>query len=224
VIGLGIIIGIVFVLSRVFGRQAIYLAKPPTPSITPTGTATPTASQTLPPTITSTSTISPTATISGTPTVTATPIIPEAITVLFQETVTPRAEAAFSAIQVSQGLDRLNRAINPAESQVNPLVTLYGAFTYDFLDDGVRWTALWYRGSTIVCVESKPWDGGTGGYGYTECTPTDGWLEGDYEIQLFLGEVWQVSVRFEVSGSAITVTPTRTPTLTSTPDLSPTPP
>ena len=219
VLALGVGLGILFVFSRLYGKQIVYQAIPPTPSITPTWTITPTSTNTLPPTITKTPTISLTPTVSGTPTVTATPIIPEAITVLFQETITPRPEAAFSEIQVSQRLDRLNRAVEPGYTFINPIVTLYGAFTYDFLDDGVRWTSLWYREATIVCVESKPWDGGTGGYGYTECTPAEGWLQGNYEIQLFLGQVWQVSTRFEVTGSAVTLTPTYTPTHTITPSL-----
>jgi hypothetical protein len=126
--------------------------------------------------------------------------------------VTPDPSAALSTIDVATRLDRSNRAINPDDAFVSPSGVLYGAFTYNFMQDGVRWTAIWYRGSQIVCLESQPWDGGTGGFGYTECDPQQGWQAGNYEIQMFVGTQWKVSARFEV----LTGTATPTPTFTST--------
>jgi hypothetical protein len=222
-----ILVGVVFGLAaagvHIFGRQAAYQVFPPTPSPTPTPSVTPTRTITPTPSVTSTRTITPTPSITSTPTITPTPQIPSALTVLFRETVTPPAEAAFSPIQVSDALDTLNRAIRPELQLENPLGKLYGAFTYNDMLDGVRWTAIWYRGDEIICVESKPWDGGTGGYGYTECSPPTGWLAGDYEIQMFIGETWKVSTRFSVTGEAVTPTPTATDTPSPTAPPTPTP-
>jgi hypothetical protein len=108
-------------------------------------------------------------------------------------------------------LDRLNRAIGAAEAFENPVGILYGAFTYDAMNDGVRWTALWYLGAEIVCSETKPWDGGTGGYGFTECDPPEGFQPGEYEVRMFLGETWKLSGRFLIIGSASQATATGTP-------------
>lgn len=213
---LGLVFGAAGLVLQVFGRQAAYVLVPPTPSATPTLTASPTATVTQTASITPTqsATLIPsiTPTASGTPT----PSIPEAITVLFRETITPRPEAVFSPIQISRRLDRLNRALNPAEAFENPIGTLYGAFTYDFLDDGVRWTALWYREDRIVCSETLPWQGGTGGYGFAECSPAEGWQPGEYELRMFLGETWKASARFRVSGLPPTVTPSATAAPTAT--------
>lgn len=212
-----ILVGIAFALCTVlimaYGQRMVFVFIEPTPSVTPT------ASRTLTPTISSTpsETQTPrstnTATISPIPSLTFTPMIPEAITVLFNETVTPDARAVFSPIELSRRLDSQNRPVNPAEEFGNPIDTLFGAFTYDFMSDGARWTAIWYRGEDVVCVESKPWDGGTGGYGYTECRPRGLWQAGEYEIQIFLAEEWKVSTRFSVSGIPNTSTqlPSRTP-------------
>jgi hypothetical protein len=136
-----------------------------------------------------------------TPTSTSTtePTLPESIRVLFRETVTPSPEAAISPIQLDTRLGSFNQAIDPRDRFELPLERLYGAFTYNNLQDGVRWTALWYRSEEVVCVETKPWDGGTGGYGYTECEP-DAWLPGSYRIDMFLGDRWVVSTRFSVVG------------------------
>lgn len=229
---LGAALGLAGLMVRLFGRQAAYVLVPPTPSATPTFTATASATATLTPSITPTPSATLIPSITPTASETPTPTIPEAITVLFRETVTPRPESVFSPIEIARRLDRLNRALSPAEAFENPIGTLYGAFTYDFLDDGVRWTALWYRGDRIVCSETKPWEDGTGGYGYAECAPAGGWEAGEYELRMFLGETWKVSARFRVSGLPPTATATpspsatasHSPTTTATASATPTPP
>ena len=216
IILLGLSLGVCSLILRMYGRQAAYILVPPTASTTPTSTASATPSQTPTPTITPTPLPTLIPSLTPTPSTTPTPQIPEAITVLFRETVTPRPEAIFSAIEVARRLDALNRPLQPSQEFENPIESLFGAFSYDFLDDGARWTALWYRGEEIVCSETKPWDGGTGGYGFTDCTPADGWQPGEYEIRMFLGENWKISTRFRVQGQAPTATPTSTATVTET--------
>ena len=207
---LGFALGFFGLVTRVFGPQAVAVIVTPTPSNTPNPTLTPTPTLTLPPSITPTASVTPTASITPTPSATSTPEIPEGLTVLFRETITPRPEAVFSTIEISRNLDTLNRAVAPASGFENPIDALFGAFTYDFLEDGVRWTAIWYFESSIVCSETKPWDGGTGGYGYTECEPLQGWQPGEYEVQMFLGKNWIVSSRFRIDGSPPTPTPSPT--------------
>lgn len=205
---LGFALGVFGLVTRVFGERVAFVFITPTPTLPPTATATLTPTITLTPSATPTASITPTASDTPTPSVTPTPEIPEALTVLFRETLTPRPEAVFSAVEISRGIDSLNRAVSPQDRFENPIEILYGAFTYDFLDDGVRWTAIWYRGREIVCSETKPWDGGTGGYGYTECNPQGGFQPGDYEVQMFLGERWVVSTRFAIEGQPVTPTET----------------
>ena len=216
----GFVLGLISVLMLLFGNRVVFAIIPPTPSRTPTATITSTPSITTSPTISTTPTISATPTISSTPTETATPMLPaELAAVLIRETVTPQADAAFSPILVATRIDRRTyQPINPGDRFENPIAILYGAFTYNNLTDGVRWTSIWYFDQDIVCLETQAWDGGTGGYGYTECEP-DQWLPGEYEIRMFIGETWIVSTRFTVEGNP----PTPTPTATFTATLAPTP-
>lgn len=216
----GVVLGIAALVVRLFGQQIAYIIVPPTPSITPTPTITPTLTITPTKTITHTPTVSLTPTITPTSTITPTPHLPEELVFLIRETVTPNPEALFSPIQVAERLDNLNRPLNPSISFDNPLEIIFGAFTYNNLEDGVRWTAIWRRAGEIVCIETQAWDGGTGGYGYTECDP-DRWLPGDYEIQMFLGETWLISNSFTVVGDPPTSTPIPSPT--SSPSIEPTP-
>ncbi len=207
---LGTAIGILGLLTRLYGTQAFQVLITPTPSLTPTPSSSPTPTVTATPSITPTPSITMTPSATLIPSATPTPAIPDALTVLFRETITPRPEAVFSPLEFSLRLDRLNRAIGAAEAFENPVEILFGAFTYDAMNDGVRWTALWYFGSEIVCSETKPWDGGTGGYGFTECDPPEGFQPGEYEVRMFLGETWKVSGRFLIVGSVAQATATGT--------------
>jgi len=71
----------------------------------------------------------------------------------------------------------------------------------------------------LVSYETKPWDGATGGSGYTDWNPPSSeWIPGIYSVQIFVGERFIVSGRFLVQGaaptaaSALSLTPTPTTT------------
>jgi hypothetical protein len=193
----GFLFGVMALFIHLFGRRVAYTIIPPTASLTPTHTITPTSSITPTPTITPIPSITPTPTITSTPTITPTPALPKSVLEGIESNVTPNADAALSSIEVARSLGQNNQPVNSSDRFVLPIGRLYGTFTYDKLQDGVQWTALWVLGDEMICQESIPWDGGTGGYGYTECEPEE-WREGEYEIQIFLGEQWKVSTRFTV--------------------------
>ncbi len=199
------------VISGTFGRQVGHRVYPPTPTVTLSPTVTLTSTQTQTPTIT----LTPRETYTTTPT--PRPMLPPPIAVLVRETVTPPAAAAFSPIVVASRLNEY-QPLDGSLTWSNPPPRLLGVFTYDQLLNGLRWTALWLRGGQVVCVETQIWDGGTGGYGYTECEPPDGWKPGTYVIQLFLGEQWRASSAFEILEVA---TPTPTAIAVSTPAAAP---
>ena len=140
-----------------FGRQAVYRVYPPTPTPTISPTVTLTATLTLTPTIT----LTPRET--HTPSPTPLPTLPAPIAVLVRETVTPPAGAIFSPIVVASRLDELNRPLDGASEWTNSPSRLLGAYTYDQLQNGVRWTALWLRGTKwSVYLTRRSGSGGPG--------------------------------------------------------------
>ncbi|NOR89639.1 MAG: hypothetical protein GQ524_05235, partial [Anaerolineales bacterium] len=148
-----------------------------------------------------------------TATQTPTPSLPDEIRILLlRETQTPDPEAVFSPVLVARRIDRQNYPIGVSDIFTNPVGRLFGTFSYNYLTDGLRWTAIWYAESELICLETHAWDGGTGGYGYTECEP-GAWFPGEYEVQIFLGETWRVSTRFNVEGTPPTPTLTPSPTM-----------
>jgi hypothetical protein len=164
--------------------------------------------------------------VSDTPTLTTTPFVPVAIESLFLGQVTPNPDAVFTAIQFSTEFDGLN-PVDPKTVFELPVQRMYGGFDYNNTLPGVQWTALWYRDGQLVCYETKPWDGGTGGIGgYSECSePIGGWLPGTYEVQIFMAYEWKVVGRFVILDnlSTPTATPTSTPFVerTVTPAVTP---
>ncbi len=215
----GIILGsIAFGLSR-YAEPVVYHFYPPTATITLTTTVTTT------PTISITPTITMTATVTNTPSITDTPGLPPQIATAITSVVTPDANTIISPITFAQKINDKNQAVNPATTFANPVGHLYATFSFDKMKNGVQWTALWMRDGVQVYFESYPWNGGSGGYGYTDWNPSSSdWLPGSYEVRLFVGLDWWQSGRFTVTGQppSPTITPTPTPSATSTRTLLPT--
>jgi hypothetical protein len=113
--------------------------------------------------------------------------------------------------------------VNPETVFQNPVGHLYAIFTYDQMMPGAQWTALWFREGTLVHYQTIPWDGGTGGVGYTDWNPSpDQWVPGLYEVQNFVGVEFVGNGRFLIQGTPPTPVPTVTPTFTKIPTHTPT--
>jgi len=218
-----IVLGVLWVIFGVFvfffGEPILYRYNPPspTPPMTLTPVRTPTITTT--PTITKTPTITLTPAESYTPEPSQTPHIPIAVEARFEGRLTPPPEAAFSQLIFTNiGLDDEYNPIGPGIQFTNPVGHLYAVFSYARLEDDVQWSALWYTGNNLVHYESLPWNGGSGGIGYTDWDPaSDLWQPGEYVIQIFLGTDFQISGSFTVIGDPPTPTVTLTPSASSTP-------
>ncbi len=209
-----------------FGLRAVTWVNPPTltptpsliPSLTPIPSETPTL--TLPPTLTltprDTDTPGPTVTASETPLPTAslTPVLPLAFITLPPGplTVTPPPEAVAADLRFSA---RDNCALPTGADYFDQIPkTIYAHFYYNNWLRGALWSGVWLRDGQIIFVETQLWDGSTGGCGFTNYDNTKlWWPEGNYEVQIFIGERWRVSDTFVIVRSTPTVTPsnTRTP-------------
>jgi hypothetical protein len=213
-----VFIGVAYVVQSYAEPVAYEFFPPsPTPSLSPTNTLSPTV--TLTPSITWTPSITPTPAISNTPQV------PTEIQSEFSAFITPNPEAVFSPLQFTRSIDEEKQPIEPSDLFVNPVEgAIYATFSYDKMLEGSQWTAIWYRvDGEIICYETLPWNGSTGGYGIAICEPDDGmWMPVEYELQIFNGETWVVSGRFTIEGDPPTPTPTLKPSNTPTSTYTPT--
>ncbi|PKN90048.1 MAG: hypothetical protein CVU45_04550 [Chloroflexi bacterium HGW-Chloroflexi-7] len=219
--------GVGFVFYR-FGEPVAYHYFPPSPTITrtPTITTTPTITLTLQNTLTPT--------ITETLAQTYTPMLPsEAIATIITPLI-PDTESIFSPIQFSEEVDEDGLIINTTDTFTLPITEIYAGYTFDKMTTGVRWTAVWLYEGQYLCAETQIWNFSTGGAGYSDycnqkITP-DMWKPGDYEVQIFVGQTWKTSGRFNILGNEPTLDPsvsvTNTldlPQVTITPSLTPTP-
>jgi serine/threonine protein kinase len=157
--------------------------------------------------------------VSDTPLVTLSPQMPLAVEKEFDSTITPNPDAVFSPLTFTDGLDALYRPLQPGTLFQNPINHMYAIFSYKDMVVGSQWTALWYRNGELVHYETIPWNGGSGGQGYTDWQPDSSeWHPGEYEVQIFLGLQWKISGVFLVEGEPGTpmlATAPPTPTLPS---------
>ena len=216
------------------GTPLLRLAVPPTqtalppsatrPSPTPPPSGTPSAS----PSPTETPGPSPTGTATATDTVSPTPQLPEAfITPILSATVTPPTQAVAAEVRFTLRDDCTTTNTSGFFDQLPK--TVYAHFFYNNWLPGVQWSGVWLRDGEVIFVETNLWDGSTGGCGFTDYDfNKEWWLEGHYEVQIFVGGRWLVSNTFEVvrSTPTATITPTRTPlpTHTASPTRTPRPP
>jgi hypothetical protein len=143
----------------------------------------------------------------------------------FISVVTPNPDAVISPLVFSTAVVS-GLPDNPSTLFRNPIQRVFATFSYDGMVPGSQWTALWYRnGELMDCFESYPWDGGTGGYYYSECDfPTGGWQPGQYSVQIYVGVIFKRAGAFTVEGDALpapapsaTLSPTPTSAQTATP-------
>ena len=202
-----------------FGEPTVYHFITPSPTIPASLTPSITPSISTTPTITETPTITLTPAESYTPTASSTPFMPAEVEVRFEGRLTPPAEAAFSPLTFTNiGLDEDYNPVGSGVQFTNPVGHMYGHFTYARMADDIQWTALWYRDGELVHYETLPWNGGSGGSGYTDWDPApDLWLPGEYTVQIFLGTDFQIAGTFTVMGEPPTATATQTPQPSSTP-------
>jgi type VI secretion system secreted protein VgrG len=201
-----------------FGERTAYQVFPvtSTPTITSTPTLSPTPS--LTPTETPTPSETPTLEFTYTPSPTEIPSLPFSIQGQFTSSLVSLPDAIFSPLVFSQNLNFVTYTpINPGALFQNPVNGVYATFSYDLMVDGAQWTAVWNRDGELVHYETKPWDGDTGGYGFTEWIPdAEEWLPGSYQVVLFVGTEPKVAGDFVVEGPPVTSTPAPPPTATAT--------
>lgn len=197
----------------VYGQPAVEVFLPPTPIASPISTFTPTLTVTLTPTQTPlpsdtlppTETLSPSATLTPsltpTPTVSGTPGFPRVYITLPAGTitVTPPAGAVIANARVGRFNDCVSERGVATTFTPNPK-PLYVLFDYDGWLPGVRWSNVWTRAGEVIYTETLLWDGSTGGCGFAEYDHGgQEWMEGNYEVQIFVGDQWVGSTQFTIS-------------------------
>jgi hypothetical protein len=202
-----------------FGPTAILQVVSPTPTTTLTPTITYTPSITFTPS----RTLSPTRTATGTLTFTAspspTPFVPNNIRQIFTSNITPDPKVHIGEISFGKAPPPDFHRLVPAVFTSQETRKVVATFTYENMNYGVQFTAIWIRdGIPVYWNDSYPWSGPATGTAVIEWDMVpDYFLHGSYEVQIFIGDEWKTTGRFEVVGPLPTATNTLSPTVTRMP-------
>jgi hypothetical protein len=66
--------------------------------------------------------------------------------------------------------------------------TIYAAFAYEGMKDGMEWAWLWLRNGDPVSGGTELWQHGPEGPGYVYFKPEEGFRSGDYQLQIWVDE------------------------------------
>jgi hypothetical protein len=176
----------------------------PAPESTPTATADHTATPTVTPpapTATATPTATPraTATEPFIPTSTPRATLPPAFESPLPSAVPPPADARFEFLTFAQGVDDNAQPVEPGTKFPVGTERIYIFFRYDGLLPNVPWTTAWYRGDELVAGGTKLWEPDKPSGERHEFLAFPGsFPEGEYEVQVWLGDRLQIRATFTV--------------------------
>lgn len=163
-----------------------------TPS--PTATATP-----VPPSPTPTATpspVPPTATPSPVPP-TATPTLPAPAAYLPTSPArTPAPPGTrIGPIEFASGITRDVQAINPNRRFPASIHSIYAVYSYSGMENGLDFTAVWYRNGVEVSRGSEEWRWGVKASSYSYFNPPG---EGLYKLELYINDSVLATGLFEI--------------------------
>ncbi|HEY5902839.1 MAG TPA: hypothetical protein VIU39_09810, partial [Anaerolineales bacterium] len=158
---------------------------------------------------------------SATPSATHRPSLPISIEAIFKGTVTPAADLKIGTLRFATEMRGL-QPVGPGNRFSNPIKRMYGVFSYQNMQPGTQWTALWYLNGELKHFETKVWDSAASGLSAAVWEqPSEQWTPGTYDLHIFAGTQWKASGSFTLTGNPPPASPTRTatgsPTGTSTP-------
>jgi len=182
-----------------------------TPIPTATERATPTPTLTTTPTITLTPTpepsLTPTPTMTMTPTVTQTPTITPTPTATYESVLrlTPPFSTRRARPEAGIQITAADEAVSASQTPLQPRTTfsagvkrIYLFINFQAMDDGVAWTRVLYRDNVAVQGQAYLWSMGENGAGFFFFGSEDGYLPGNYEVRLYLGDVEASSFAFTI--------------------------
>jgi hypothetical protein len=190
----------------------------PTPSLTFTPSITYTPSITQIPTDTFTPTITFTPSRTSIPSATGIPTLPAAVLRDFTSNVIPSPEIRIAPLVFTTTYTSDLQPLQKSKVFFNPVQRVAGIFSYQGINLGVQFTALWLRNGELVFWKTEPWNQEPNGTGLTQWNLTpDVFQPGAYEVLIYIGTKWYISGQFDIVGPVPTATTSPTPSDTRLP-------
>lgn len=116
-----------------------------------------------------------------------TPQLPEAFN-RFDSTAEMPATTDLGTLAFSTEVTVDYDAIDPSLVFGEGSYTLFATFDYKDMADGVEWAWIWRHNGKIIDGGNELWAYGDEGPGYIYLNPEEGFLEGTYSLEIWVGE------------------------------------
>jgi hypothetical protein len=114
-----------------------------------------------------------------------TPILPDEY-----NTIASRAVAlpttSLGSIDFSTAVDSRYQAIDPTRRFLEGRFTIYATFHYEDMVDGASWSWVWRRNNQVLSGGNALWKDGRSGPGYIYYNPKEGFLPGEYSLDVWV--------------------------------------
>lgn len=104
----------------------------------------------------------------------------------FKPTAELNQETDLGALAFSTEISERYQAINPAGIFAEGFYTLYATFDYAQMANGMEWAWVWRLNGKVIDGGNELWNYGGNGPGYIYFTPEEGFLNGEYSLQVWV--------------------------------------
>ena len=110
-------------------------------------------------------------------------------------------ETEIGEIDFSTDITLDYRAIDAGQRFGEGFFTLYATFDYDEMADGMTWSWVWRRNGQLIEGGNQLWAYGNDGPGYVYFRPEEGFLQGQYELEVWVNNEMMAQSDFMVIDS-----------------------
>lgn len=114
-----------------------------------------------------------------------TPILPDEYNTISSRAV-PLPTTSLGAIDFSTAVDNRYQAVDPTRRFLEGRFTVYATFRYEDMVDGVSWSWVWRRNNQVLSGGNALWKDGSSGPGYIYYNPEEGFLPGEYSLDVWV--------------------------------------
>jgi hypothetical protein len=103
-----------------------------------------------------------------------------------QPTVDLKPTTELSPLAFSVEINERYEPLSPARIFPEGFYTLYAIFEYSEMADGMVWSWVWRRNGEVIDGGNQEWQYGDSGPGYVYLAPEEGFLPGDYTLDVWV--------------------------------------
>lgn len=93
---------------------------------------------------------------------------------------------SITQVSFSNEIDNNTSPVAPRRLFDESLETIYATFDYDEMADGMVWSWVWKRNGQVIGGGNQAWEYGQDGPGYIYLSPTEGFLSGEYTVEIWV--------------------------------------